>query len=143
MIRVIFAVLIGSLVWGVFLLGSDSAWELASPEWFGRSQHDLRLAISQNEPFVPSTLIMLLVILRSIVYSVISGYVTAVIANENNRSTLILGFALAVLGLVIHLFFWNLVPLWFNIGILIQFIPFAFFGGKLSTPIPRRPRLKS
>lgn len=143
MIRIILGVLVGLIVWGVFLLGSDSAWIIVSPNWYGKYHSELQSAIYDNTPFMGQTSILLIVILRSVLYSVISGSIAAIVANENDKSTLILGILLLIFGIIIHSFFWNLVPLWFHFSILFFLIPLTILGGKLITITPRRQRLVS
>lgn len=143
MIRIVFGVFVGLLVWGLLVVTSDFAWVAFSPDWFGPYHHELRSAVVNDTPFTPQTSILMIVVIRSMFYSIISGVVTAIIARENDRSTLFLGFFLVIFGTLVHLSFWSLVPYWFHFSILFLFIPFTMFGGKLITPIPRRPRLVS
>ena len=143
MSRITLGVLFGLLVWGVFLVTSDLAWEAFSPDWFGKSQNELRSAIFYDTPFKPQTSILLIVIIRSIFYSIISGVFTAIIARDNEKATLILGVLLMLSGLIVHYFFWYLVPIWYHILIIFLFVPFTLLGGKLITITPHRPRLVS
>lgn len=143
MSRITLGVLFGLVVWGLFLLASDMAWEAFSPDWFGKSQQELRSAIFNDTPFTPQTSILLLVVFRSAVYSIICGVLTAMIARDNDKATLLLGIFLTIFGTIVHLFFWNLVPFWYHLLILFLFIPLTLFGGKLITITPRRPRLVS
>lgn len=141
--RIVLGVLVGLLVWGICVLVSDAVWAAVSPDWFGRYQHELKSAISDGTPFTPETTILLIVVIRSTIYSITSGVLTAIIARENDWSTLALGVILLVFGTIIHSLFWDLVPFWYHFAILFLFIPLTIFGGKLITPIPRRPILRS
>ncbi len=141
--RIALGVLFGLMVWGVFLLASDFAWEAFSPDWFGKSQNELRSAILYDTPFTPVNSILLLVVIRSAFYSIISGVLTAMVARDNDKATLYLGIFLLIFGTIVHSFFWNMVPFWYHFSILFLFIPLTMFGGKLITITPRRPRLVS
>ena len=92
--RVVIGALAGLMVWGFFLLGSDFAWVLVSPDWYGKYQNELQSAIRDNTLFMPQTSILLIVIFRSAVYSVIAGVIAALVAHENDKSTFVLGILL-------------------------------------------------
>ncbi len=143
MTRVILGALVGLIVWGFFLLGSDLAWVTVSPDWYGKYQSELKSAISNNTPFTPQTSILLIVVIRSVIYSIIAGIITAIIARDNDKSTLILGILLLIFGFIIHSLFWDIVPFWFHFSILFFLIPITVFGGKLITVTPQRRRLVS
>lgn len=129
--RIFLGVLVGILVWGFFLLLSDFVWVLVSPDWYGKYQIELQSAISKNTPFTWQTSILVIVILRSLLYSMISGIITAKIAQENDKSTLILGNLLLLFGGIIHSLYWTITPFWFHFFILFFLIPVPYLSGKL------------
>lgn len=139
--KIILGILIGIVTWGCLLSISDYMWILVSPGWYGKHQNDLQIAISQNKPYMTQTFILIIVILRSVVYSLISGFITATIANENFFSTLILGCLLVICGFLVNLSYWDFVPYWFHLLIFFQFIPFTLLGGRLVTVVPDYPKL--
>lgn len=135
--------LIGVFVWGSLLLASDLAWAWLSPEWYGAFKRDMHVAIASGRPFEADNSILLIVVLRSAAYSIVSGFVTAAVARETEDSTIILSFLLVFYGLIIHSYFWNLMPFWYHAGILCMLAPLAMIGGRLVTITPRRPKLVS
>lgn len=139
--KIILGALVGAVAWGCLLSISDFIWIKVSPDWYGVYQNDLQAAIYQNKPFYPPTSTLLIVVLRSIIFSIISGFTTATVAYENNISTLISGILLILCGFIVHLSFWNLVPYWFHLLIFLQFIPFTMLGGRLITIVPNYQKL--
>ena len=139
--KVILGVLIGIVAWGCLLSVSDFILATVAPNWFGKYQNDLQMAIYQGEPLTTPTSILLIIVLRSMVYSVIAGFITATVAVENYFSTLILGVLLIFCGFLVHLSFWDLVPYWFHLLVLFQFIPLTMLGGRLITVVPVYPKL--
>ena len=72
------------------------------------------------------------IVLGSIV-SVMSGFLTALVAGENKRTPLILGFLLVALGLLKAVLSWAYVPLWYHVIFTAILIPMTMMGGKLKT----------
>ena len=65
--------------------------------------------------------------------SVMSGFLAALIAGENNRAPLVLGFLLVALGLVKVVLSWRYVPIWHHVSFTALLIPMTIMGGKLYT----------
>ena len=72
------------------------------------------------------------IVLGSIV-SVMSGFLAALIAGENKRAPLVLGFLLLALGLLKVVMSWPYVPIWYHVIFTAILIPMAIMGGKLKT----------
>ncbi|MBK7804118.1 MAG: hypothetical protein IPJ55_15930 [Chloracidobacterium sp.] len=53
-------------------------------------------------------------IVRSIITSLMAGYLTAIVANENRRSTMILGLLLLLFGAAVEIAAWNYLPVWYH-----------------------------
>ncbi|HQU82107.1 MAG TPA: hypothetical protein PKY59_03230 [Pyrinomonadaceae bacterium] len=128
----------GLILWGSLLLLSDFVWETFSPNLFGEFQRELRSAILHDTPFTPTTSILIMVIIRSAVYSTISGGLTSIVARDTYKANLILGVFLIIFGLLVNSLFWKIVPIWFHFSILLLFIPFTMLGGKLISITSRR-----
>lgn len=143
MLRIFLGALAGLLVWGFLLLASDLAWAWFSPDWYGAYKRDLHAAIGAGLAFDPDPTILMIVIVRSAFYSIVSGFVTAAVAREIEDSTNILSCLLVFYGLIIHSYFWNLVPFWFHAGILCMLAPLAMLGGRAVILTSRRPKLVS
>ena len=102
-----------------------------SPEWYGKHQTEFEQAVNKKTPFPPDSTILILGLIRSVIFSVISGFIAASIARENTKSTVGLGILLLLFGIFIQSIFWNYVPLWYHIPFLLQLIPMTILGGKL------------
>ncbi len=77
-----------------------------------------------------STILMIAVI-RSAFFSIITGFIAALISKENFKSPLLLGIFLLAFGSFIHSMILNNVPFWYHLLILLPLIPLAILGGKL------------
>ena len=72
------------------------------------------------------------IVLGSIV-SVMSGFLAALIAGENKRAPLVLGFLLLAVGLLKVVMSWPYVPIWYHVIFTAILLPMAIMGGKLIT----------
>ena len=77
-------------------------------------------------------MLLMNIVLGSIV-SVMSGFLAALIAGENKRSPLVLGFLLLALDLLMVVMSWRHVPLWYGVIFTAMLIPMTIMGGKLKT----------
>ena len=130
MVRIILGAITGFIVWTILLLTTDKILEIASPDWYGRISAELLAAIENKTPYTMDTAIMILTGTRSAILTLISGFVAATISKESFKSPLLLGIFLLAFGLFVHSIFWNYVPLWYDILILLPLIPLAILGGK-------------
>ena len=65
----------------------------------------------------------------------ISGFLAALIARENKRAPLVLGFLLVAFGLLKAVLSWPNVPIWYHVLFTLLLLPMAMVGGKLkATP---------
>ena len=131
MVRIILGAIIGFIVWTILLIGSDYLWGAVSPDWFGKHQIAWQAAVSNNTPFGADSTILIIAGIRSAILSIISGFVAALIAKENIKSTLLLGIFLLAFGIFIHSMVLNHVPFWYHILILLPLIPLTLLGGNL------------
>lgn len=130
MLRIILAIIIGFIVWSVLWVGSDAALSFISPDW-GKTSADFREAVENKTPYTLSSMVLIALLFKSVITSVISGFITALIAGENLKSTLALGVLLFIFGIFIQAAYWNYMPLWYHIPFLLLLIPMIILGGKL------------
>ncbi|MEK7724275.1 MAG: hypothetical protein AAB336_08020 [Acidobacteriota bacterium] len=131
MLRIIVGAVIGFIVWTILLIGSDQIWLALSPDWYGKHQAEFQAAVTNKTPFTADTMVMIISIFRSAIFTVITGFVSAMIAKENFKSPFLLGIFLLAFGCFIHSMILNNVPIWYHFGILLPLIPLAILGGKL------------
>jgi hypothetical protein len=62
-----------------------------------------------------------------------SGFLAALIAGENKRAPLVLGFLLLALGLLKVAMSWPYVPIWYHVIFTAMLLPMTILGGKLIT----------
>lgn len=133
MVRIILGVVAGFIAWSILWIGSDQVLMSLSPGWYGAHQLDFEKAMFNQTEFVPNTTILVMHIVRSIIISIVSGYLAAVIAGENNRTGLILGVLLLAFGLMVQVMAWSYIPVWYHAIFLILLIPMTLLGAKLKT----------
>jgi uncharacterized membrane protein (DUF485 family) len=132
MVRIILGVIVGFVIWSVLWVGSDAVFSVISPDW-GKTSADFRAAVENKTPFALSSVIMLTLLVKSFIVSIISGFIAALIAKENRKSTLVLGFLLLIFGILIQSVYWNYMPLWYHVPFLLMLIPMTILGGKVRT----------
>ena len=121
MMRTIFAVVAGFIAWTVLFLGSNSILSLTMPGSF------------KADGSTDSAAMLLLILLLSVIFSIIAGWITAKLATVNpQRNALILGIILLLVGISVQLQFWEVMPLWYHLSFLGLLIPGAIVGGRLS-----------
>ena len=94
MIRTILAAVAGFIAWSILWIGSDQVMMSAMPDWYGAHQLAAGRALNNKEAFTADGTILLLHIVRSILFSIMSGFLAAVIAGENRRAPVLLGILL-------------------------------------------------
>jgi hypothetical protein len=60
-----------------------------------------------------------------------AGFLAAVIAGENRRSTLILGIILLAVGVAVQIHLWNVFPSWFHLILWLLLVPSTILGGRM------------
>ena len=131
MLRIILGVIVGFVVWTITWLGTDAILTVISPNWYAKNIIDLNTAAASGQPYLSETIMTLMALGLSIVCSFISGFIAALIARENSKSTLILGVLLLVVGVSVSVSFWNYFPIWYHVLFLLLLIPVTILGGKL------------
>ncbi len=130
MLRIISGVIVGFIVWSVVWIGTDAILTIISPNWYAKNIVDLNTAAANGQPYQSETVMTIMALSLSVICSFISGFIAALIARENVKSTLILGILLLLVGLSVSVSFWNYFPLWYHILFLLLLIPVTVWGGK-------------
>jgi uncharacterized membrane protein (DUF485 family) len=131
MLRIVLGVIAGFVLWSILWVGGDAVLSAISPGWWGRTSLEFRAAVENKTPYSLDSIVLILLLVKSVVISVISGFVTATIAGENAKSTLVLGILLVLFGIFIQSIYWNYMPLWYHLSFLLLLIPMSMLGGKL------------
>lgn len=132
MVRIILGVIVGFVVWTILWLGSD---QVMINTWkdYAVHQSNFELAFNTEAPFTPNSTYLVLNVVRSVIFSIIAGFVAAIIAGENRKTPLALGVLLFLFGLVVEIMAWNLLPIWYHAIFLILLVPMTVIGGRLRT----------
>ena len=133
MFRIILAAVAGFIAWSILWIGSDQVLMSAMADWYGAHQLAFEKAMMNKEPFAADTTILVMHIVRSIIISIMSGFLAAMIAGENRRSPVILGVLLLLFGIAIQAMAWNYLPVWYHLIFLALLIPMTIVGGKLKS----------
>src|SRR6187431_610596 len=114
MLRIVLGVIAGFFSWMIVWFGSEKVLSALWPT-FGVNQAAFQEVIEHGGQFTAdSTMLVTHIVLGSIV-SVISGFLAALIAGENRRAPLVLGFVLLALGLLKAVMSWQYVPIWYHV----------------------------
>ena len=131
MIRIILGIIVGFVAWSIIWIGSDALMQSFSPAWWRVQKDAMQLAVVNNESYRTDTLISVLDLVRSVIASIMAGYLAAIVAGENRRSPFILGFILLIVGIAVQWHLWNVYPIWFHPVFWILLIPATILGGKM------------
>ena len=131
MVRIIIAVIVGFLAWSIMWVGSEQVLSSVFPAWLGAHQIEFERAVVNKEAYTVDSGILIFNLFRGIIISIITGFLTAVIAGENRISTLILGVLLLAFGLYIVSVTWTMIPVWYHVLFSLMLIPMTILGGKL------------
>ena len=133
MIRIILAVIVGFLAWSILWVGSERVLSITSPNWFGAHQIAFEKATLNKEAYTPDTMILVFNVVRGTLVTIITGFLAALIARENKRSSLILGILLVAFGLIVVVMTWHIIPLWYHVVFTLMLIPMTIVGGRLKS----------
>jgi len=132
MLRIVLGVIAGFVSWLIVWVGSEKILSAIWPA-FGVHQRAFEEAIKNGGQFTADTTMLLTHIVLSSIVSVMAGSLAAVIAGENSRAPLVLGFMLLALGILKAVMSWPYVPIWYHIIFTGILLPMAIMGGKLIT----------
>jgi hypothetical protein len=135
MVRIILGVIAGFIAWSILWVGSDAVFSAISADW-GKTSTEFQEAVARQTPYTLSSTVLIALLVKSFIVSLISGFITALIARENTKSTFVLGVLLLLFGVFVQVGYWNYMPLWYHIPFLILLIPMTVLGGKLKKPNP-------
>ena len=133
MVRIVLGVIAGFFSWSIVWVGSEKILSAIWPEGFGAHQRAFEEAINNGGQFTADTTMLLTHIVLGSIVSVMSGSVAALIAGENKRAPLVLGFLLLAVGLLKVVMSWPYVPIWYHVIFTALLLPMAIVGGKLKT----------
>jgi hypothetical protein len=131
MVRLILGVIGGFVAWLLVWVGIEKVLTAISPGWFGAQQQAFQAAIENGGTFDPDTAFLLTQIVSASVVSIVAGFLAALIAGENRRAPMILGFLLLAMGLSKAVMSWAVVPIWYHIVFTAVLIPMTILGGRL------------
>jgi hypothetical protein len=131
MLRIILGSVVGFIAWSIIWIGSDELLHTFSPDWYGAHQDRTALAVVNGESFNADTTIAIIGLVRSAIASIMAGFLAAVIAGENRRSTLILGIILLAVGVAVQIHLWNVFPIWFHLILWLLLVPSTILGGRM------------
>jgi hypothetical protein len=118
MLRSIVAVIVGSVTWMVTALGTDALVMSLFPQWYN------------NGGRVEGVPVLLFAMSYSLLFSILGGYVTALIAGRSEvKHAFILGVLQLLMGMMATIKFWDTAPAWYHISFLTLLIPANLLGG--------------
>jgi hypothetical protein len=134
MLRIVLGVIAGFIAWLIVWVGSE---KIISAIWpaFGVHQRAFEEAIKNGGQFSPDTTMLITHIVMGSIVSMLSGILAALIAGENARAPMVLGFALLALGILKAVMSWQYVPIWYHVVFTAILLPMAILGGKLITTV--------
>jgi len=135
MVRIILGVIAGFIAWSVLWVGSDAILSAISTDW-GKTSTGFQEAAANQTPYTLSSTVLIALLIKSFIVSIISGFITALIAKESTKSTFALGTLLLLFGIFVQVGHWNYMPLWYHIPFLILLIPMTVLGGRLKKQSP-------
>lgn len=122
--RAILAAVLGFVLWTVLFLGGNAAITAASPSSF------------KADGSTDSAGMLVLLLILSIVYSVVSGVLTAKVGKEKALGASIgLGIALLGVGIAVQAQYWNVMPVWYHLSFLGALVPGVMVGAKLNASL--------
>ena len=132
MVRSALGVITGFIAWLIAWVGSEKILSAIWPA-FGVHQRAFEEAVKNGGQFTANTTMLLTHIVLGSIVSVMSGSVAALIAGENTRAPLVLGFLLLAVGLLKLVMSWPYVPIWYHVIFTAILLPMAIMGSKLIT----------
>ncbi len=132
MLRIVFGAIGGFIAWLIVWIGVEKILSAIWPA-FGVHQRAFEEAVKNGGQFTADTTMLLTHIVVGSIVSVMAGALAALIAGENSRAPLVVGFLLLGLGLLKAAMSWPHVPIWYHVIFAAMLLPMAIVGGKLVT----------
>jgi len=118
MLRRILSVLIGVVVWSALWLGANAGLAAATPDSF------------EEDGSTESKGILLALLACSVVFSLVSGCVTATVGKEKPvGNAFVLGVVLLAIGIPVQMGYWEVMPQWYHFSFLGLLLPASVIGG--------------
>ena len=133
MVRIVLGVIAGFFAWSIVWVGSEKILSAIFPESFGAHQLAFEAAVTNGGQFTADTTFLLMHIALCSIVSVMSGFLAVLIAGENKRTPLVLGFLLVAFGLLKVVLSWPYVPIWYHVIFTALLLPMTILGGKLKS----------
>lgn len=131
MLRIVLAVIAGFFVWAFLWVGSDAVLRILSPDWYGKNYFEFQAAIDNKTTYALDASLLLISLVRSVIFSVIAGFISVLISKENLKAPLGLGVLLLAFGAFVQSVYWNYLPIWYHVLFLGLLVPMTILGGKL------------
>ena len=120
MVRLVAAVIAGFVLWSAVWIAAQRVVVSVVPEAFGEDAE------------IASTGVLLLFLAVSVVDSLVSGWVAALVAKDTaGRAVPILAAGLLGTGLVFEIGGWGLAPAWYHVVFLLLLVPATLAGARL------------
>ena len=132
MLRIVLGVIAGFFAWLIVWVGSEKILSAIWPA-FGAHQRAFEEVVKNGGQFTADTTMLLTHIVLASIVSLMSGSLAALIAGENTRAPLGLGFLLLAVGLLKAVMSWPYVPIWYHVIFTAILLPLAIMGGKLKS----------
>jgi uncharacterized membrane protein YwzB len=132
MLRIVLGVIAGFFAWPIVWVGSEKILSAIWPA-FGVHPRAFEEAVKNGSQFTAETTMLLTHIVLGSIVSVMAGSLAALIAGENTRAPLVLGFLLLAMELLKAVMSWPYVPIWYHVIFTAILLPLAIMGGKLIT----------
>ena len=133
MLRIVLGVIVGFFAWAIVWFGIEQILSALFPVWYGAPQQAFQEAVEKGGQFTAETRLLLSHLVIGSIVSVFAGFLAALIAGENKRAPLVLGFLLLGLGLLKAAMSWPYVPIWYHVLFTALLLPMTIIGGKLKT----------
>ena len=133
MMRIVLGAIGGFFAWVMAWVGGEKILSAMWPEGYGAHQLAFQAAIENGGQFTADTTLLLTHIVLASIVSVMSGFLATLIAGENIRAPLVLGFLLLAFGVLKAVMSWPYVPIWYHVIFTAILLPMAIIGGKLTT----------
>lgn len=130
MLRIILGVIAGFFSWAIMWFGGEKILSAIWPA-FGVHQAEFQAVIENGGQFTAKPTFLLVHIVLGSIVSVMSGFLAALMAGENRRAPLVLGFLLLALGLLKAVMSWPYVPIWYHVIFTAILLPMTIIGGRL------------
>jgi len=132
MLRIILGIIAGFFAWLILWVGIERILIAILPEWYGAPQLAFQHAVENGvDQFTAETRLLISHIVLASGVALVSGFLAALVAGENKRTPLILGFLLFALGLLKGVMSWPYVPIWYHVIFTAILLPMAIMGGRL------------